>query len=405
MKFKIFGIGAAGNKCAINIVEKGFADIKDIVLINSTIRDIPLNYRDHVIRLSDDVQGCGQERKLAQDICLKAIKDQRLNLDSIVDPEYDKVVIITSTCGGTGSGASVIIAKYLREVIDIAVEVIGLVGFSDESARSLKNLIEFCQDLNDQYAIQLIRNDAYLDAVRGNRTAAEQAANDEVAQRIRVMSGSMLRDSEQNIDDTDIRKLNNTAGYKTVEYIELYDRIKNQQQFNEILREMMDDSPIIDVDPENEGIGRLGVMINASGSSLAYVDRSYSILRERLGEPYEVFTHIESISDYPQFIAIIASGMKMPYKAIETVFDKYKEMNSAVNKDQDSFFEKIKDFDDEESDMFDSYKSEYQKRKIEAARAQFFNQFDHEVVPRNDDQYNKRAAKNDKGNKSNNEQF
>ena len=80
-------------------------------------------------------------------------------------------------------------------------------------------------------------------------------------------------------------------------------------------------------------------------------------------------------------------------------------MNSAVNKDQDSFFEKIKDFDDEESDMFDSYKSEYQKRKIEAARAQFFNQFDHEVVPRNDDQYNKRAAKNDKGNKSNNEQF
>ena len=200
MRFKIFAVGAAGNKAAIALVEQGIVDKEDIVLINSTIKDIPAEYRDFAIRLSDTVQGCGQERSLAKQICLEAIKSGRLNLDSIMDPVHDKAVIITSTCGGTGSGASVIIADYLKKICNVEVEVIGLVGFEDESARSLRNLIEFCQDLEDGYAIQLIRNSAFLSSTRGNRTAAELEANNELARRIKVMTGVMLRDSIQNID-------------------------------------------------------------------------------------------------------------------------------------------------------------------------------------------------------------
>ena len=166
MRLKIIGLGAAGNKVAIGLIEAGVSDENDVVLLNSTIKDIPANYRDLAIRLSDSYQGCGQERKLAKDITLEAIKTGRLNLDQLVDPEYDKVVIITSTCGGTGSGASVIVAKYFKEVVGLDVEIIGMVGFEDESSRSLRNLIEFCQDLTEGYTVQLIRNGAFLSAIQ-----------------------------------------------------------------------------------------------------------------------------------------------------------------------------------------------------------------------------------------------
>lgn len=396
MRLKVIGIGAAGNKAAINLIEKNYISERDVVLINSTIKDVPIAYRDYAIRLSDQVQGCGQERNLAKEICLNAIREGRLNLDSLIDPEYDKVVIITSTNGGTGSGASTIIAKYLNEVVDIEVEVIGLVGFEDESARALRNLIEFCQDLSGDYAIQLIRNSAYLQRCRGNRSAAELEVNDEVARRIMVMSGLMLKDSEQNVDDTDIQKLNNCHGYKTVEYIEVYDKIKNIQQFNDILIEMLDESPSID--SESAKVGRLGIMMNLMPQSQQFIDRSFDILKERFGEPYEVFTHIEYVEELPQFISVIASGMSMPANKINEIYAKYAEMSESVVKSKDNFFDEIQNLRGNDDDaIFDTFSSSTRSASStqEVAKNNFFAHFDHPEIPR-------QVKKNGKNNSNNN---
>lgn len=377
MRFKIIAVGAAGGKCAIDLIENNVVEKDDVLLINSTIKDIPLAYRDNAIRLSDTVQGCGQERALAKQICLEAIKSGRLNLDAVMDPVHDKAIIITSTCGGTGSGASVIIADYLKKIVDVEVEVIGLVGFEDESARSLRNLIEFCQDLEDNYSIQLIRNSAFLSSTRGNRSAAEVEANKEVVRRIKVMTGVMLRDSVQNIDNTDIVKLNNTTGYKTVEYKEITDKIRNVEQFNSILTDMLDNSAMIE--PNASGVGRLGVIMNLQTTSQAFIDRSFEVLKERLGVPYEVYTHLEYCEDLPEFVAFIASGMKMPAKEIQNIYDKYTELSNAVNKNKDEFFSNIKELRGNENDaMFDSFDSVETAKKVDtsAAKDAFFKAYE-----------------------------
>ena len=400
MKFKLLGLGACGNKIAISCIEAGVVPEEDVALINSTLKDIPYDYRENLgIRLSDQFLGSGQERKLAKDMTLEAIKNGRLNLETLIGPEYDKVIIITSTCGGTGSGSSVIIAKYIKEVLNVDVELIGMVGFEDESSRALRNLIEFCQDLQDNYTIQLIRNGAFLSGARGNRSAAELAANEEVINRIRVMNGSLLQDCEQNIDDTDIRKLNNTTGYKTVEFKLINDKIKNSSQFDDILREIMDDSPIIDTD--RSGVGLLGVIMNLQPSSQAVVDRGYKVLKERLGEPYEVYTHLEFIEALPQFIAIIASGMKMPEKEIENVFTKYSEMTKKVNTDKDSFFDNVRELKgSDETFMFDSFSHFTGRKNNEVARNNFFAEFEHKPIVKSE-----KSNNTNKGSKGNNNGF
>ena len=44
LKTKIIGVGAAGNKAAINLIEKGVIEKGNVLLLNSTKKDIPDEY-------------------------------------------------------------------------------------------------------------------------------------------------------------------------------------------------------------------------------------------------------------------------------------------------------------------------------------------------------------------------
>ena len=138
---------------------------------------------------------------------------------------------------------------------------------------------------------------------------------------------------------------------------------------------MLDDSAM--VEPDAAGVGRLGVIMNLQPSSQAFIDRSYDILKNRLGVPYEVYSHIEYCGDLPEFVAIIASGMKMPAKEIENSYYKYMELSNAVNKNKDDFFETVGELRGFADDgMFDSYDaSGAVHHKKELDKDDFFNNF------------------------------
>ena len=181
--------GAAGNKIAINMADNlKIIDMRDVRIINSTLKDIPDKYKDSAIRISTGSTefGAAQERSRGKQMALEAIKSGALKLDNIVEPQHQKAVIFTSVSGGTGSGASVVIAKYLQEVIGIPVEIYAVLGFEDESVRALRNTMEFVQDLEDKYAIQLIRNEACLKKAGGDRLKAEQMINDIIADALKI---------------------------------------------------------------------------------------------------------------------------------------------------------------------------------------------------------------------------
>lgn len=349
MRAKIYGLGAAGNKAVISLVDKGLIDKGDVVIINSTLKDVPPEYRDQAISISDNIRGCGKERKVAKDMTLDALKSGKLKLDGI-DPIYDKAIIVTSTEGGTGSGSSVIIAKYLREVVNINVEIYAFIGFGDDG-RGLQNTIEFFQDMEGEYTIQSIQNSAFMKAANQNARKAEQLANDELAKRITVSLGKLLVDSTQNIDETDLFKVDNTSGYKMIEFHQIDEKIKSFDQFNEILKKIMDSTS--SVEPNDPGVQRLAIMCNLDAGSQQFIDYSFASIKDRLGNPYELFTHIEDTDAFPRFIAFIASGMKMPIDAIKEIYEEYKRQSAMVNKNKDNFFDAVRQLQgNAEDDMF-----------------------------------------------------
>ena len=374
-KILLIGTGAGGNKAAIDVVEKGIIPKDDLVLVNGTKMDVPLEYREKCYVLEkvrntengiekldiDEDGGFGKERTSAKDSTLYALKEGNLPLKSIIaEGGYKYVVIVTSTEGGSGSGSSVIIAKYISKVCkdklgkSIPVHIIGLSGFGNDP-RGLQNTIEFLQDIVPGITCHIIKNDTFLYECNDSKIKAEIAANNEVCNQIKVAIGALIRESTQNIDTRDRYKVVNTPGYQQIEYKELTQKIKNKKDFENVLIDMIDNSHNM---PTRVGIQRFAVIMNMNENSLLYCD-DYSVIKDRYGICYEEFTHRQSEKDMPEFIAIIASGMKMPIDEAKEILDNYNATSAKVDTEEDEFFAEIQGFKGNSRDrMFDMIPSD-----------------------------------------------
>lgn len=330
LKCKVIGVGAAGNKAVIEAVEKGVITTNDILLLNSTMKDIPSKYNNVAMLLSDDIEGCGKEREVGKEIGREWLEANRNKLGSLIG-DSDFTMVVTSSEGGTGCGASVEIAKVISEA-DIPVFMTIFTGF-EEDARGLQNTLELFNDMSDSYTIQVISNKKFL--VNNNKLKAEKDANLEFANNLAILIGSPIRDSEQNIDDTDLSKIVDNPGYTVVEYKEV-DNIKNVEQFNQIIKDMIDNSKSLDTTPT---CTRMGVILNISDKSKAFIDYEFNQLKEYYGNPYELFTHVQYDESLPEFIAFIVSGLKMPKDEIQKILGKFNELSNNISDDNDSFFD------------------------------------------------------------------
>lgn len=371
---KLIGIGAAGNKAAICAVENGIVDIKDTMLINSTLKDIPQEYQNkdgaNCKKLLNAYGGCGKERQISYQLCEDSLKSDTLELEKFLhineDDETELCIIVASTEGGTGSGSIPLIAKYIRSVFGISVHVFGIAGF-EEDVRGMRNTVDFFKEMEEDFTVECIKNAKYLSMCNGNKIKAEKEANKDFCKKISVLMGLQIRDSEHNIDPTDLLKLSTEEGYMIIESYIFSDKIKNADQFRSAVIDMVDNSKALDIDDPSQT--KLGVIINIREENTDYIDY-YTTLVDRFGTPYEKFEHIQHESNMPEFIAFIAAGMKMPVEEVESTYEHYKETINRVNKSSDDFFSTIRD---KEIDPTDSKFDLKSKKKKVVSKDDFFS--------------------------------
>lgn len=363
----LIGLGAAGNKATIRAIELESIDAAYTVLVNSTEKDVPAKYKDKSIIIGNNLKGCGKERKIAKDAMVQYLKatDTFANIPA----NTDRVVIVTSAEGGTGSGSSPILAKYIRDVLGFNTSIFAFTGFEDD-VRGLKNTIEFMKELDSETTIQILSNKKFLEEADGNYTKAQELANDEFCKRLMIMSGSILEEADQNIDDTDLHKLIDSPGLIDITYSDIENPLKSPEVFNKLCSKMVDESKSIDFSPTAT---RLGVIFNGKLLSRDSIDFSYKVFKTKYGEPYESYTHLQENNAYKkEFLACIASGMKLPIDAIQRTYDEYLNRTSKISKDKDSFFDEIGGFLEQEDDkIFDMQK----RNNIKSTKEDFFKDF------------------------------
>ena len=364
MNFKIFGIGAAGNKCALKLLELGVCNKEDLVLVNSTKRDIAESYDGKLYIFNSTEGGCGKERSVGREYAANAMRAGKFD-DAITDKD-ESVILITSLEGGTGSGATPIMAKYFSEVLGKNVHIIAFSGFNSD-VRGLQNSVEFFQEIDFECDVQCIDLKEFNAASMNNHIKAEELADEEVAQRVKILLGKTIIPSEQNIDEIDMLKLVNTTGYKTIEHLEFKDDLLDQNQFNQLCKKMIYGSKSLKTKDPAEL--RLGVILNIKPASEDAVDYDFNVIKEAYGFPYETFFH-KQYNGGAQFIEFICSGMKLPIEEIKAIHERYKEQTAKVNKSADEFFAEIQTLNKNQDDIrFDMVKA---SKKATISKSDFF---------------------------------
>lgn len=356
MRTRLIGLGAAGNKAAIEAVERGIIPCNNVMLLNSTLKDIPADYitRNGAVcyQFTGAYGGCGKERSRSYELCSATLENDDIKLGQFLgvdtDEEAELVILVSSTEGGTGSGASPLVADYINQVYGLPVHIFGLAGFEDD-VRGMRNTVDFFKDMKDTFAVECISNQRFLDDAKGNRLKAEALANTEFATKLSVLMGIAIRDAVHNIDPTDLLKLSTQTGYMMIESYIFKDKIKTQAQFQQAVTEMIAHSKALDPAGSEK---KLGVIINIREEATDYID--YSEIENKFGVPYERYEHIQHEEEMPEFISFIAGGLDMPIESVEETYNKYKESLEKVNKASDNFFSKIQDKAIDSSDhMFD----------------------------------------------------
>lgn len=366
MKTLLVGIGAAGNKAVMTALEMGIVTDEDTIIVNSTSKDFPPEYEGMKITTSPNNTGCGKERSVAKDYTMSAIKAGKFNLEILAN--YTTVIICTSVEGGTGSGSTPRIAQFFNQVYRKNVHIIAFAGF-EEDPRGLANTIEFFKEVDSKLIVQCISNKEFLKAAKGNKFKAEKLANEEMCERIKILTGQKFIDSEQNIDDTDILKVSNTSGYMTVESKFVDKPLVDQEDFNALVKKMIYDSKSLkSLEP---GAIRLGVILNIKPETEDAIDYSFASIKEAYGDPYECFMQKQWDGE-EEYIAIIASGMQMPLDELEKIYERYNERTAKVNKASDQFYSMMNKIDlNEEDKKFDMIKPVENGLNVEDFMKQF----------------------------------
>lgn len=352
MELEIFGVGAAGNKAAIKAIESGVVSNEYIKLFNTTTKDIPSEYKnsDMVVAFSSSILGgCGKEPAKGRKAIEDAMNNGNVDLVQLIHPGTKAVVICTSTEGGSGSGATPYIAKRLI-ALNIPVHIFAFVGFQ-EDFRSIKNTLTFFSNMDDNVILHVIKNSEFLDYT-GDYQTAEHKANEEFVKQLSTLTTNLIP-SEQNIDDKDMYKVATTSGYMDIKNISL-NGVKNEDMFNKAIIEAYTNSKSFDFEPTAK---RVAVIINASDKTRIAIDNTFEVLFKYTGDPKingEFFKHIQYDASKPEYIDIIASGIKIPDKEFAKISKDFKEIKSKRENNSVSYGSVFSDLDldlDDEDDL------------------------------------------------------
>ena len=380
LKIKVIGVGAAGNKAVMQLIKDKVVSATDTLLLNSTSRDLPEGCNHENVLVFGNTGGCGKDRDLAKQLIIQYLQEMDENpVDALIDGDEKFLVIVSSTEGGTGSGASVILGQYLQEItksdelVDgIPVHMVAFTGFEDD-ARGLKNTVEWFKDMKETFVVQAISNKNCLPLVENNRHKAEEYANKVFSDRIRILTGIDLNPSGDNVDNMDLYRLNTIPGYMTVEHTDL-EKISKPDQFNDAIQAMIDKSVSLPTEPS---VKRLGVIVSASNRIQSLIDESYPQLIQKYGFPAEIFRHKQD-GDGGDNVSVISSGMKLPIDEIKEVYHKFERAMQKTDLARDTFFNTVSNMDTNIGFGAGPLgtNQEKDKNKIKANKKSFFSQFD-----------------------------
>ncbi len=270
---KVAGIGGAGNNVVNRMIEAGTQGV-DFLAINTDKPALGVSNADLKIQIGEKLthgQGAGSNPEVGK----KAAEESRNNIAKAVE-DTDMVFIASGMGGGTGTGASPIVADIAREAGILTVGVVTK-PFSFEGKRRMAQAEEGIKSLLGKVdSLLIIPNDRLKFATDQKLTFANAfAIADDVLRQAVVSISELIKNTGFiNLDFADITTIMKDAGFAHMGVGHAAGKNKAEEAAKQAVA-----SPLMETSID----GAKGVLVNITGSldiGLEDVEAAASLVQE-----------------------------------------------------------------------------------------------------------------------------
>jgi cell division protein FtsZ len=254
---KVVGVGGGGNNALNHIIRGGVGGV-DFIAANTDQAHLELSEAANKIILGRELtrgHGAGADPRVGQEAALESRDEIRSALDGA-----DMVFIAAGMGGGTGTGASPIIASIAKESGTLVVAIVTR-PFQFEGKKRMVHAAEGIALLKEQVdALIVIPNDRLL-KISDRRTSLNDAfklADNVLHQAVQGVTDLILRPGLVNVDFADVRTIMSNAGSAIMGIGDGSGENRASTAANNAINSPLMETPMI---------GAKGVLFNVSGGA------------------------------------------------------------------------------------------------------------------------------------------
>ena len=208
---KVLGIGGGGNNAVNHMFEKGIRDVNFVVCNTDhqalTKSQVPLKVQ--IGEALTEGRGAGSKPEIGRQAAIENIEDV---MDAL-SGNTKMVFITTGMGGGTGTGATPVIARACKEAGLLTIAVV-TIPFKSEGKVRIMQAIDGVNDLKDHVDSLLVINNEKLREIYGNQpvSTAFAKADDILATAVKGIAEIITVTGYINVDFADVETVMKNSG-------------------------------------------------------------------------------------------------------------------------------------------------------------------------------------------------
>ena len=277
-KLKVIGIGGAGGNATNRMIQAGMQGV-DFIAINTDAQDLENNAAEHKIQIGKNLTkglGAGAQAEIGRE----AVETDQDAIQAILE-DADMAFVTAGMGGGTGTGATPMVAKLSRDMGILTVGIVTL-PFNFEGPKRMSRALEGIAELRKTCdTVIAIPNQKLMSIVETDTTVVEafKMADYILHQAAKGISDLINVHGLINLDFADVETIMKKMGEAI-----MGTGVAQGEERAVLAAQQAISSPLLD----NASIsGAQGVLVNITGSpdlTLLEVDAATNIIFEEAGK-------------------------------------------------------------------------------------------------------------------------
>ena len=304
-RIKVMGVGGAGGNAINNMIDSKLEGV-DFIAANTDCQDLERSASSYRLQLGPSTTkglGAGADPEIGEKSAEESINEIKEAVDG-----SDMVFITAGMGGGTGTGASPVIAQQCRESGALTIGVVTK-PFKFEGEKRMNTAIKGIKNLRDEVDSLIVIPNERLKTLGDAKTSFKeliQKADDVLFQAVKGISDLIMSNGFINLDFADVKKVMTQMGTAIM-------GIGMARGENRAIEaaQMAINSPLL----EDVSIsGAEGLLMNITGPSdmsMNELDEACNYIKEEVSPGAEIFWGVvfdDSMADQIR-ITVIATGI------------------------------------------------------------------------------------------------